>query len=117
MGLIQQLADEAEAKRKDGTLAADLAALEAELVEPEIDKSDWKGGSGWELYIGHVHLFIIGPGQGQMWIVSDSYYQGQIGTDSERKAARSAVAELNRSHSQDGQLTKAAAMAILAKFQ
>lgn len=55
----------------------------------------------WELHVGTVQLFIVGPGPAAWLACSESVYSGQIGTDEERAIARRAVILLNREHLQD----------------
>lgn len=54
----------------------------------------------WELHVGTVQLFIVGPGPDAWLACSKSYYSGQVGTDEERNIARRAVILLNREQMQ-----------------
>lgn len=55
----------------------------------------------WELHVGTVQLFIVGPGPNAWLACSESCYSGQIGTDEERRIARYAVILLNNERLQD----------------
>jgi len=55
----------------------------------------------WEMHVGWVQLFIVGPGQDSWLVCSEAYYTGQIGTDQEREIARRAVILLNREQLQN----------------
>lgn len=55
----------------------------------------------WELHVGSIRLYIVGPGHDCMHAVSDSYYSGIVGSAAERAIARRAVAVLNAEHHDD----------------
>ncbi len=55
----------------------------------------------WELHVGTVKLYIVGPGEGAMLACSEPYYTGTIGTPEERAIARHALEILNRDHLAD----------------
>jgi len=57
--------------------------------------------AGWEFYVGHVKLTIIGPADHQWFPISGPYYSGPVGTDAEREAARQLVQYLNIHHRDD----------------
>lgn len=59
----------------------------------------------WEMHVGTVHLFIVGPGSNSMWPVAGPYYRGQVGTDNERRIARAAVVILGREHRDNNEPT------------
>lgn len=55
----------------------------------------------WEMHVGTVRLFIVGPGPDAWLACSESCYSGQVGTDEERNIARRAVILLNREQLQN----------------
>lgn len=50
----------------------------------------------WEVHIGYVQLFIVGPGEHAWLAASKSLYHGQVGTDAERAIAHRAIQILRR---------------------
>jgi len=50
----------------------------------------------WQLHVGTIRLFIIGPGEDAWFPASEPCYTGRIGTEEERAIARRAVRLLDR---------------------
>jgi hypothetical protein len=55
----------------------------------------------WHLHVGHVQLFIVGPGPDAWLACSEPCYSGRIGTQQERNIARRAIEILARNHNQN----------------
>lgn len=60
----------------------------------------------WELHVGHIKLFITGPGEDDWFPVSNAYYTGPVGNITERRIAQAAVHLLNASHRYERNLCK-----------
>jgi hypothetical protein len=55
----------------------------------------------WEIHVGSVRLYIVGPGQHAMHRCSEPVYRGKIGTPEEWNIARKALRILNQEHGED----------------
>lgn len=55
----------------------------------------------WEIHVGSVRLYIVGPGPHAMLRCSEPVYKGKIGTPEEWNIARKALRILNREYHQD----------------
>lgn len=55
----------------------------------------------WEIYVGSVRLYLVGPGPHAMLRCSEPVYRGKIGTPEEWNIARKALRILNKEFHQD----------------
>lgn len=55
----------------------------------------------WEIHVGSVRLYIVGPGPHAMLRCSEPVYRGKIGTLEEWNIARKALRILNQEHAED----------------
>ena len=55
----------------------------------------------WEINVGSVRLYIVGPGPHAMLRCSEPVYRGKIGTLEEWAIARKALRILNQEHAED----------------
>lgn len=55
----------------------------------------------WEIHVGSVRLYLVGPGPHAMLRCSDPVYRGKIGTPEEWNIARKALRILNQEHAGD----------------
>lgn len=70
----------------------------------------------WHVHIGHIKLYIVGPGENDWFPLTDSCYHGQVGTDKERAIAQRAAAILDTEHRYDrNMLDRAAIEAVLKR--
>ena len=60
----------------------------------------------WEMHVGVHKLYIVGPGHGSMWAVTEPCYRGQVGTDEERRIVRNAVVILSREQRDNSEATR-----------
>ena len=65
--------------------------------------ASFRGGiiDDWEIYVGLVRLYIVGPGPRAMHRCSEPVYRGQVGTPHEWKIANEALAILKAEHDED----------------
>ena len=55
----------------------------------------------WEIHVGSVRLYLVGPGPNAMHRCSEPVYRGKIGTPEEWVIARKALQILIREHGED----------------
>jgi len=55
----------------------------------------------WEIYVGSVRLYLVGPGPHAMLRCSEPVYRGKIGTPEEWNIARKALRILIKDHGED----------------
>ena len=55
----------------------------------------------WEIHVGSVRLYLVGPGPHAMLRCSEPVYRGKIGTPEEWSIARKALRLLIKDHSED----------------
>ena len=55
----------------------------------------------WEIHVGSVRLYLVGPGPHAMLRCSEPVYRGKIGTPEEWSIARKALRILSQEHGED----------------
>lgn len=70
----------------------------------------------WSLHVGHIKLFITGPGDDQWFAVSAAHYRGPVGTPAERAVAEKVVDYLNFHHRHDESIGRPEIDDLLRRF-